>query len=155
MALRFEAAAAVPEPSAWDLPPGGVCRNRPRGALEQLGPVLLVARRSRAPDLSWRLGNVIDAYGVREFVETSRWRLYRLPDSDFLGWERLSHLCQPWPATPPPARVPHARCASHARFAPSGWTQVAHVSDVGWELTHTILRLEAAHLCRAAWLDVN
>lgn len=154
MALRYDAAAGA-EPATWDLPLDGVCRNQPRGALEQLGPVLLVARRAHAPDLSWRLGSVIDAYGVREFVETARWRLYRLPDSDFLGWERLSHLCQPWPTTPPPARMLHSRCASHARFSSSGWSGVPHISQVGWELTQTILRLEGAHLCRAAWLDMH
>jgi hypothetical protein len=153
MALRAEASHWRGAPQ-WETA-AEPCRTRLHCALEALGPVLLVSRLSFAADARWRLGSVIDAYGVREFVEASRWRLYRLPDSDFLGWERLSHLCEPWVPMPQPLRMSRSHCASLARYASGGWNAVAHLSDVGWELTQTILRLEAAHLRRSAWLDVN
>jgi hypothetical protein len=110
-------------------------------SLEALGPVLLLSL-ARSQGAGWRLVTTVDALGVREYLDCGRWRAYRLPDSDFLGWERLAHLC---------TGVPASRCASirvaspkaHiARFAGGHWIDVSHVSVVGWEVAQSVMRLE-------------
>jgi hypothetical protein len=57
--------------------------------LRMLGPVLLVAWPA-PPSREWRRECVIDSYGVRESLWLGDGRLFRLPDSDFFGWERLA-----------------------------------------------------------------
>jgi hypothetical protein len=110
-------------------------------SLEALGPVLLLSL-ARPQGAGWRLVTTVDALGVREYLDCGRWRAYRLPDSDFLGWERLAHLCSGGPVSPRTAiRLAPPR-AQIARFAGGHWVDVSRVSVVGWEVAQSVMRLE-------------
>lgn len=122
--------------------------------LSQLGPVLLLRNASRRTDLRWRLRICIDSYGVRESLSVAGWRLFRLPDSDYFGWERLGARCIE--EREPDERVRRNAAplrASLAQAGPRGWEPVRRLSGLGWDVAQQILRRESATLCAAAWRD--
>lgn len=135
--------------------------------LSRLGPVLLVRRDALDGASTWRLSASIDSDGVREVLQVRDWRLYRLPDSDYLGWERVvadldeaprvhetDRTRRAWSTTSAEAEPSHCVArASLARAGRSGWLPVKRVSALGWDVTAQILRIEAATLCAAAWSE--
>jgi hypothetical protein len=118
-----------------------------RSFLVQLGPVLLIHAPSDASH-AWCLHTSIDSFGVRESLRIAEGRVYRLPDSDFLGWERLASHCgagcegaaRGWPPTP--------RLASLVQSDAHAWRPVARISAPGWEQVQQVLRIESATLAR-------
>jgi hypothetical protein len=143
----FERPNPLYEASSRD---GVQCVARLARALESLGPVLLVQRTRSDTDTAWTLCSAVDAHGVREFVQAGPWRLYRLPDSDYLGWDRLAGLCRCSDAAADIRKREPGR-ASLARVAAQRWQGVSRLSPIGWDVTREILGIEAAQLCRAAW----
>lgn len=135
--------------ASWPCPGAGMALLRP---LSQLGPVLLVCGRERAAAAAWRLRTCIDSDGVQECLELGAWRVYRLPDSDFLGWDRLGSLCR-CEGRPGPPSPQHAQRASLAVAGDHGWEPVRRISAMGWEVARRIVQREAAILCAAAWRD--
>ena len=98
-------------------------------ALSALGPVLclhgagdphLLAGWSRATHFAARIG--LDSEGPSESIcffndAGCCWRLHRLPDSDFLAWERLLERTPAVPAESPRAASWLQRC-KHAAISP-------------------------------------
>jgi hypothetical protein len=121
--------------------------------LAQLGPVLLLRRRGEARDALWRLRTCIDSYGVRESLSIAGWRLFRLPDSDYLGWERLGAHCIAEVERDRAWHIGVRARASLVQAGPRGWHAVRRLSGLGWDVAQQILKREAATLCDAAWRD--
>jgi hypothetical protein len=120
-------------------------------ATAMLGPVLLIrsCRPLSAPiaHLSIRL----DSFGPRESLVGRDFRIYRLPDSDFFGWERLAARL-PWceQAGPPSSEFMRAGVVRGQR---GGWTGVSRLSALGWEVCSEILASERAQLCPSVWRE--
>jgi hypothetical protein len=114
--------------------------------LHALGPVLLVALPTPA-SRAWHRECVIDSYGVRESLWLGDCRLFRLPDSDFFGWERITYESPLHPRSLP-SRGASRRCdARVVRASPAGWSAVHQLSALGWEQARQIVQLEGATWC--------
>ena len=118
-----------------------------------LGPVLMVRCAPCEFLPGWRICQTIDSFGVREYLECGALRLHRLPDSDYLGWERIAH----------DAGIVEAPCrsaiAAHPeRIASTVWVRASRVepvvrlSSIGWHVVQSLLRIERARLVDAVEL---
>jgi hypothetical protein len=138
------ASIASPLAAARSMPP-------PSLLLAGLGPVLLVCCPPLRTNHAWVLCHSVDSLGVREFIDAGGQRVYRLPDSDYLGWERLAGGCESRAIDAVRRPDPRRRLASVARVHAGRWQPVTRLSELGWELTRHLLHLESACRCAAAW----
>ncbi len=141
---------------ASSLPPPTAAHALPTPeALAALGTVLCVYRSRRGDGLGGELGGWqqavraeawcgIDSDGWQECLQFRDragdccWRLYLLPDSDFLAWERLQQAL-------PRVEAPHAACRDCGLddgIAGRLWRRMSlHVGGERWQLS--ALRLHA------------
>jgi hypothetical protein len=94
----------------------------------------------------------LDSYGLRECLEGSAFRLYRLPESDFFGWERIAAQLPWFERASRPSR-PQRNRAGIVTGRARGWQNVNRLSALGWDVCKEILRAESAELCSAVWRD--
>jgi hypothetical protein len=150
MALRgdreqFEPTLATPESTtaAWPV----------HVAFASLGPVLLVRSCTRLSTCVAQLSVRLDSFGLHECLEGDGFRLFRLPESDFLGWERLASRL-PWSERVGVDAASDDRRAGVVCGHPHGWSGVTRLSALGWDVCREILRCERARLCASVWRDL-
>lgn len=144
MAPAFLAAAAGGEAAACPL--------------SALGPVLLVGRRPPVHGVpatsarDWRVR--IDCEGCDEsFLLAGEWRVFRLPDTDYLGWQRLVDALAPQAETPERRALPWLRRAWVVRFAGSRAVGQRRLSLAGALRAAELARRERARLASAGFRD--
>jgi hypothetical protein len=150
MALRgdreeFEPAVAVSDATTTAWPP--------HVAFASLGPVLLVRSPLPLSTAVAQLSVRLDSFGLNECLDGDGFRLYRLPESDFLGWERLASRL-PWSERAGVGATGDDRRAGVVCGQPNGWSSVTRLSALGWDVCREILRCERARLCAAVWRDL-
>lgn len=150
MALDPAPPMSLDLPASWAAAdPVVALSTAPRAALRALGPVLLIGIRAPACQ-SWRRECVIDSFGVRESLWLGDCRLFRLPDSDFYGWERLADEARLHPRSLRCRGVSLRVDARVVRASPAGWSAVRQLSALGWEQARQIAQLEGA-----AWREAR
>jgi hypothetical protein len=114
--------------------------------LARLGPVLLVRGSGCVRLRQGRRSCAIDSFGVRESLHFDDCRIYRLADSDYLGWEHIAAVCRDGVAPRIDRAGAPMRRAHVVRSAERTWIPVTQLSALGWQQVEEILCWEGARL---------